>query len=61
MIRGSLSPKMTDSPNTAAVLLHDQMLEMEGESTTFAKSPYFNIAQKTRSDAFTGSQNFNER
>ena len=52
---------MTDSPNTAAVLLHDQMLEMEGESTTFAKSPYFNIAQKTRSDAFTGSQNFNER
>ena len=48
---------MADSPNTAAVLLHDQMLEMEGENTTFAKSPYFDFSQKADSDISTGSQN----
>ena len=48
-----------DSPNTAAVLLHNQMLEMEGESTTFARSPYFNFTQKADSDISTGSQNLN--
>ena len=41
---------MRDSPNTAALLLHNQMLEIEGESTTFAKSPYFNFTQKADSD-----------
>ena len=40
---------MTDSSNTAAVLLHDQILKMEGKRTTFAKSPYFNTS--------TGPQN----
>ena len=48
---------MTHSPNTAAVLLHDQMLEMERNSTTFAKSPYFNFSERADSDTSTGSQN----
>ena len=42
---------MKHSPNTAAVLLHNQMLEMEEESTTFA---YFNFTQKADSGT-TGS------
>ena len=34
---------------------------MKGESTTFAKSPYFNLTQKADSDTDTGtgSQNLN--
>ena len=52
---------MRDSPNTAAVLLHDQVVEMEGENTTFAKSPYFNFAQKIDYDTCIESQSFNGR
>ena len=48
---------MTHSTSTAAVLLHDQMLEMEGYSTALAKSPYFSFSQKVDFDTSTGSQN----
>ena len=48
---------MTHSSKTAAVLLHDQMLEMEGDRTTFAKFPYFSFSQKADSHTSNGSQN----
>ena len=52
---------MRDSPNTAALLLHDQVLEIEGESTFFGKSPYFTFAQKIDYDTCIESQSLNGR